>query len=529
MPVNIYETPVTPSVDLDSDVIVFVPGYAVKGPEEPTLVNSSNFTALFGDAPYVFKASQEDTAIPKNNVLAGKQEKSWKFVKAITDAGLTVLFKRFKSENAVTPQTSNAFKILDGTKETGIVFYAKSKYFGSYYSGISVEFLPKTNGVTSVTVKNGVKTLESYNVSFDPEASNFICNTDFSNIELFIKDSEGNDLGSLDDSDIAKYISEKVTTSGVAPTLYATGIDTLVAEATEDEFDINDFSEAINDGSIFKEILDTDRYTVVYITSGGYFVSKEVAGKMMDIAYQLKSIALVDLPNEVKTIEDFLSYQDVLANIPVSNVLAKSKGAQLIGCDTFSSDSKRIVVGDSLGYLTALGANIQNGIPAWVPVANTSQGAVSLGCATTRSVNKELADEMAFGEVGCSVNPVVYKKNIGYVIMGNRTLYPNSGVLGPQSFLNCQIVVNSVERSARTAASDLTLVETNSETAFKKFKNAVGKTCDKMLVNGDGLNSYTINKLPKTKPATLDIAIDLVVVEGIETFNIHLQYSIALD
>ena len=113
--------------------------------------------------------------------------------------------------------------------------------------------------------------------------------------------------------------------------------------------------------------------------------------------------------------------------------------------------------------------------------------------------------------------------------MGNRTLYPNDGVLGPQSFLNCQIVVNTVERSARRAANKLRIVSTNAETAFKNFRNSVEKTCDKLLTNGDGLAEYTIVKLPKTKPATIDIQIKLTVVEGIETFNIYVPYSLSLD
>ena len=59
--------------------------------------------------------------------------------------------------------------------------------------------------------------------------------------------------------------------------------------------------------------------------------------------------------------------------------------------------------------------------------------------------------------------------------------------------------------------------------------SAVSKTCEKMLVNGDGLAAYNIIKLKKTKPATIDIQIELTLVEGIETFNIYVPYQIALD
>ena len=97
--VNIYEQPITPVVDLDTDAVVYVPGYAVKGPAEPTLVNSTNFTALFGDAAYTFDSDQT-AGVSKNNVLAGGREKSWIYAKGLVDSGLTVLYHRFKPSNA---------------------------------------------------------------------------------------------------------------------------------------------------------------------------------------------------------------------------------------------------------------------------------------------------------------------------------------------------------------------------------------------------------------------------------------------
>jgi hypothetical protein len=130
---------------------------------------------------------------------------------------------------------------------------------------------------------------------------------------------------------------------------------------------------------------------------------------------------------------------------------------------------------------------------------------------------------------GVAINPIVYKQNSGYTIMGNRTLAKLNGVTGPDAFLNCQLVVNSVLRSARRAAADLLIVSTSPTTAFSTFYSAVSKTCEKMLVNGDGLAAYNIIKLKKTKPATIDIQIELTLVEGIETFNIYVPYSIALD
>ena len=91
------------------------------------------------------------------------------------------------------------------------------------------------------------------------------------------------------------------------------------------------------------------------------------------------------------------------------------------------------------------------------------------------------------------------------------------------------LVVNSTERAARNVANQLLIVSTNANDTFNTFKTGVRKTLDKMLTNGDGLREYNIRHLPKTKPATIDILIELTVVEGIETFNIKVPYSISLD
>lgn len=538
MPINFIETPITPQVDMDSDVVVYVPGYAVKGPGEPTLVNSGNFTQLFGDGPYLFKTSQTSPTTSKNNVIKGKGDRSWYYAKGLVDAGLTVLFHRMGEGSVPTPQTAaNVFSIVDAkaTKAKqaidGLTFMAKSKYFGCYYAGLSIKLEQLSNGVTTVTVMSGTKTLESATVSFDPSATNFIGTYSFANIVFCTS------TGDFSELDIEGYLANNPNAE-----LYGQGTGTLqvyedgsVVEdlSTIEEFKISDFEDSLVNKtgvqSAFDDILDTDKYpTITYITSGGYFVSQAIAGNMMDHAFSVKAMSLIDMPDAV-TIDTFSTFQGKLAAIPTAQALAKSRGHQVFGCDTFVVSGTRLVMGDSFGYLARVGSNIAAGLPAWIPAANNSAGLVTTGVATTRPVNKALADAMAFGNVGCAANPVVYKQNVGYVIMGNRTLYPNSGVLAPQSFLNCMLVVNSTERAARNVASQLLIVSTNANDTFKTFKTGVSKTLDKMLTNGDGLREYNIRHLPKTKPATIDVVIELTVVEGIETFNINVPYSISLD
>lgn len=554
MEINIFETSIVPSVDLDEDVAIYVPGYATQGPGDPTYVTSQNFTALFGSTPYKFKNNQVLGKNDKNNAVKGSPEKSWVLAKKLVDAGLTVLFHRQHQKAAdgtylaPTAETEpGVFKFqVQGTSgytdvlidKAPVVFKARAKYFGSSYNGINVEISPVSNGVSTVTVKRGNTVLESVTVSGDPTNVNFIGVYEFANIEFYVStDEEGNDL-TLNDLGLSEWLSENGN-----PFLYCSGSGTLAAEVptetvtidgeevtrTADEFTVSQIiADMSADASIFDVLKDYDQYAVTYITPGGYFDNTSIAGNMMTVGYLVKAVALTAQTDTVADLNGFTALQGTLAKITTADTLTKSEGAMFLGCDTFTYGTQRIILPDWAGYLIRLGANIGNGVPAWVPVANNSNGTVSSGIAATRPISKELSDNMT-SAIGISVNPIVYKRNVGYVIMGNRTTYPNDGILHAESFLNCRLVINSVERSARASSARLAIVSTNRNATFKEFRNDVSKTCDKMLVNGDGLNSYDIQLLPKTKPATIDVAVNLVVVEGIETFNLNFIYSIATE
>ena len=533
--VNIYEQPIVPEVDLDTDVVVYVPGYAIKGPDEPTLVNSTNFTTVFGESPYVFAADSTGVKVAKNAVLTGSREKSWLYAKGLVDAGLTVLYKRFKSSTATNAAQADSFQIyldsgdvvehnlLSGTAKIGV----RAKYFGAYYNDLSISTTKISNGVSKIEVKLGSSIVESANVSLNPEAENYFGSVNFNTIEFY---ATGTDDSEISIEDLYDIISEKISGQYRLTYLLTKTLNNPVSlSGGTDAFTVENFEDAISDGSLYTFLEDTERYPVSYLTTGGYFVdyTNLKPTKVLEIANKIKACYSVDFANDL-TKDTVANYRGGVQNIGVSDLLDFSKGFQFVGADTFKVEGIRVVLPDSFGYFVRLGKNISAGLPYWTPIANNSQGLVSNAFAATRPVNFELENLMISNE-GVSINPVITKKNVGYVIMGNRTLYPNDGVLGPQSFLNCQIVVNTVERSARRAANKLRIVSTNIETAFKNFKNSVEKTCDKLLTNGDGLAEYAIVKLPKTKPATLDIQIKLTVVEGIETFNIYVPYSLALD
>ena len=555
MSVELYERAIQPIVDLDSDVIVYVPGYANMGPGEPTLVNASTFTSVFGDAPYKFVKSQEPT-IAKNMAYATNPEKSWLYAKGLVDAGLTVLYHRCnpsdvgyaESASGEALRVSAATTPNNYTSPTGFDtniynagvpnIFAKAKYFGSYYKDIKVSFEAKGYGLTEVTVKKGATTLETAKISFDPTSQLYVGDVSFTYIELFVKIKVSDNPvtyaeAPFDALDLSAWYA---ATQNAGKALYLNTasnaeLTRALTDSPEQEFTVKGFEELLaGDNSPIKQLEDTDLYeSVTYITTGGYYQGDSSTGTIASVATKvamdIKSMALVDLDLTFTIASELGAARTSIVNYGIS--ANASKGTTFYGADTFVIDGYKVVLPDSFGYLQKLASNIAKAIPPWIPVANNPQGVVS-AIATTRPVGYAVKGEMITDE-GISINPIIYKPSTGYTIMGNRTLFPTAGVPGPDSFLNCQLVVNTVARSARRAAQKLLIVSTNAQTAFSNWKSAVSKTCDKMLVNGDGLSSYNIVKLKKTQPATIDVQIELVVVEGLEKFKIYLSYALNME
>lgn len=546
MSVNLYEIPITPVVDLDGDVIVYVPGYAKKGPLEPTLVTADTFEEIFGDTPYTF-ANGDTTSGPANNTL-GKNapDRGWLYAKGLLDAGLTVLYHRIPNDPntafAITDKVVVISSEYTGAADAAPTTYElafRARFPGSFYSNYSIAVGALQNGAQKILVYQKDDLGEDHlvqerSVSFDPEDPFFIGKEgllDNIDILFYYQDVRVDNIteafglqdiyhpatGTAGSMRLRTPAETVPSSTLIKPTSYALSIPAT----STNEFTVSSF--LTNLATKLDDLLDTDTYpTVTYITSGGYYQTTALAKKMLETANSIKAIALIDLSETVSSLRSTI--ESIGAD--TSDYI---KGAAFVGGDTFNIYGSNRIMADSYGYLTKLGKNLSQAIPAWIPVANVPQG-VTTAVATTRPIT--FATKAMFipsDNRGVAINPIVYKQNSGYTIMGNRTLAKLNGVTGPDAFLNCQLVVNSVLRSARRAAADLLIVSTSPTTAFSTFYSAVSKTCEKMLVNGDGLAAYNIIKLKKTKPATIDIQIELTLVEGIETFNIYVPYSIALD
>lgn len=547
MAVNLYESAQRPVVNLEDQVTVYVPGYSYYGPEEPTLCSSqSEFEGLFGSTPYLFEADQT-----VSKISAGSPEKGYLMAKSLLASGLQVLFHRFKTPK--TPTAQGVITITNVPEDTGdsvdtkapdIIYklVARAISFGKAYVGLKVSLSKNQGNLYDITISSSTdEQLYSGTVSMDPTNPLYIKLANLTYIKFMAEDSSGN-LVDIEDSIMMSLCQ--------GPAAYRVSADPVALafpeseEAPEYEFYLDDVSEgddvkikgmlsslaeSSSAGMMYK-LGDFEKYpSITYLTSGGYYTNTSVAGNMVAVADKIKAIALIDLNLSIKDQDTWASAKTTLASISGADS-AKAKAAFFVGCNSFDLSPYRIVLGDSYCYLKCLGENMGSGIADWIPVANDPNGVSPDGYDTTQEIDTELSETIGEGKIGISANPIIYSSSAGgYKIMGNRTLVSNDGVLGPESFLNVSVVVNKVCRAARQVANKLKIVSTSPTDTFTKFKNGIAPTLDPMVTTGDGLQSYKVKHLAKTEAATINIQIALVVVEGIETFNIYIPYSIALD
>lgn len=524
--VNIYEQAIKPVVDLEDGVTVYVPGYSYIGPEEPTLCSSvSEFEGLFGSSPYLFESDYEESGVTE-----GSPEKGYLYAKSLLSSGLKVLFHRYKGGEVGTAGAN--LKIVSSLAGEEISLKVEAKSFGVGYDGIKVILSPRSNNLYNLIVENsdGTKASEGL-ISLDPQNSLYF---KLLNSPLIKFKAE---RGEIEDSillKIAKAGDGKFTTEGGVDLNEGNPLTLDCGSTTGAQFSPNEMLTALaktgSDGLMYP-LLDFEKYpSVAYITAGGYYTDNfDVASAQLSYAEKISAIALVDLNLGIKSDSTWASAKASLSGISGSTT-AKGKAAHFCGCNSFNLSPYRVVLGDSFNYLKCLGENMKKGIAPWLPVANDPNGVSPLGYDTTQKISTALAETIAESEIGVSSNPLIYSTSAGgYKIMGNRTLLSNDGVLSPNSFLNIAVIVNRVARSARQIANKLKIVSTDPNGTFLKFKQSVARTIEPMLVNQDGVLEYKIRHLPKTAPATMNIQIHLVVLEGIEKFNIYIPYELKLD
>ena len=503
--------------------IVYVPGYAITGPENtPTLCRTlDEFKETFGSVPYKFKSNQYINTGSDIYAYADDYEKSYTYALELVNRGLPILFERYvKNIDYVASAT------LTSTSDTknGLVIKA-------IYSGIEgASYGYKVTGATDnqysfIFTKNGItiNPTKPVIISLDDTKSNYFkrVSTDYI---IFTS------IGTL-----TKETKLDITTN--------TGKLEMPSDLT-DEFTVSDFYTKMKGGSdsnivvesIFDKLADNkDLYNIKIITSGSYPTftkvkgfTTEIADKMIQSAASLNDVtAIIDHSDDCDVNYLLENISNLTDNTDASGDDVKKYAAMFTPWGTYTTNvatsyltSNLINMPASFAYISALANSIKSN-PNWYAVAGVTRGVVP-GLKSLQTIITGAQSEKLQETTGISINPIMNVPSYGYCIWGNRTLHENDGLVA-SSFLNIRTLVNDIKKVVYQTSKELTF-ELNNDVTWLKFKSKIEPTLDKMAT-GNGINGYKIIRAKTDKKATIKAIIRIYPIEAVEDFDITIELA----
>lgn len=181
----------------------------------------------------------------------------------------------------------------------------------------------------------------------------------------------------------------------------------------------------------------------------------------------------------------------------------------------------------SFAYLLAFAQQINAGTPEYYAVAGDDRG--SLTQLVKPSIEYSESDiynmqrRFATTNVTCAINPIALVRPYGYVIWGNRTLYPLSKDrdLQASSFLNIRQLVSSIKKRILVASHAVTF-DLNTDITWTNFKSYLIPTLDRM-VTSNGISGYRIVRQEVSGRAKLKGLIMITPIEGLEDFDLTVE------
>lgn len=527
---------------------IYVPGYAVTGPVDMPVYCETldEFKRIFGTSPYMFEANSNYPAEIKSNTiyaLKGDYEKSYIYASELVRNGLPIFFERVSNTNLSTAQ---ADLLTPASEEKYLKI--RAKYPGRYGTAITYT-LEKDNDIYTLTLKQGKEYKDKNNVNIvfsDKEKSETIEFSLDKNSDKYFE-AVISDIITFDSKGIS--ISDNLTEQKTAKELSYT--DIINPEFTVDNFYTKLYSEAgSNISSIFDKIVDKATYNVKFITSGTYPIFDYLKeNKPVLMQYMLKCAATrgdcqaiidYDIDDRLESVYTKLNAEPYISSLAVADssdykTTADQYGqtentlkyGHIIGpWGTYINSviSTDVKLPGSYAYLRALASSTKSN-PNWYAIAGVTRGLVPDLMQLEEIITGAIADKVqAIEKNTCSIIPIMYIRDYGYCIWGNRTLhYQEYEDLVASSFLNIRILADDVKKTVYEAARAL-MFETNSLQLWLNFKSKITPLLDKMIT-GNGLSDYTIRKEKTSKKATLKVVITLYAIEAVENFDITVEIS----
>ena len=529
---------------------IYVPGYAVTGPVDMPVYCETldEFKQIFGTSPYMFEAnSNYPTEIKSDTIYAlkGDYEKSYIYASELVRNGLPIFFERVSNTNLSTAQAD----LLTPTPTQYLKI--RAKYPGRYGTAITYTLEKDNNNIYTLTLKQGKEYKDKNNVNIvfsDKEKSETI---------EFSLDKNSDKYFEAVISDIITFDSKGISTS-VNLTEQKTAEKLSYADTDNPEFTVDNFykklySKSTNGSdisSVFDKIVDKATYNIKFITSGSYPIFDYLdSSKPVLMQYMLKCAATrgdcqaiidYDIDDRLESVYTKLNAEPYISSLAVADssdykTTADQYGqtentlkyGHIIGpWGTYINSviSTDVKLPGSYAYLRALASSTKSN-PNWYAIAGVTRGLVPDLMQLEEIITGAIADKVqAIEKNTCSIIPIMYIRDYGYCIWGNRTLhYQEYEDLVASSFLNIRILADDVKKTVYEAARAL-MFETNSLQLWLNFKSKITPLLDKMIT-GNGLSDYTIRKEKTSKKATLKVVITLYAIEAVENFDITVEIS----
>lgn len=460
-----------------SDNIVYVPGIAVTGPNEPTLIRSySAFLDTFG-------------ANPTTSELTGN---SWEYAANLLAMGFPVLYHRITTytggtvaDTAKATISLTTSEVIEGETVTTVTpeLEIAYQYAGTYGNTFSVVFtLTGGSGVAGTLKYTVTQTIGDTTVNVEKDV--LICNIP----DTITTDAQLFELIATEivkvKSDYVKFNLLQPVATFALPTGWATTYN-LVGGTNGDEDAIA--TALATDSTLTENLKDKDLYDIKFITSGGATSTSGSAlyTNLVSIAEtRANCLAVLDAPSSgidltTTTVQDFFSNiisSYATAIYPWVNFVLKTPGTKLMP--------------PSFVFLFELAKSVGIGNPIWMPPAGVNRGLVPECVSTTLMVTSKVAE--TWDTAYPHINPIRMIRNYGYAIYGQKTLYKLSDGTKKSAFedLNVRITANEIKRVLEYISVNLTF-EGNNYNTWLEFYNQLDPYLSSLTANG-ALERYSI-------------------------------------
>lgn len=290
----------------------------------------------------------------------------------------------------------------------------------------------------------------------------------------------------------------------------------------------SDLTSAFDD-TVFAQFVDKGLFDIRFVTTGGITAKAAAENAIKCAAERTDAVALVDIPLDAVSVADIENFTGSISG--GTNSLDEKilkYGAAFGPWVLYEGETTALPA--SVDYLLCFATHTER-YPDWFAMAGSVRGVApqsisyvksNLGDAAV-SILQARAVSSAISADHKATNPICNIRPYGYIVWGNRTLYPLGKGLVASSFLNIRHIAIDIKKKLYRVGRQFTF-EPNSEVLWINFQNAVKPLLEEMRT-GQGISGYKFIREAATGRATLKAKLQIVPIEAVEDFDLTVELT----